>query len=108
VDNQGKEQVLKVALEPEDNTRLKAEAEVLRKLRRHQFIVQLHDERDYQGRVGILMDRAGDKTLAQRLREEGRLHLELLERFGEDLLQVVDWLEQEGVPRLSKSPVNPS
>jgi hypothetical protein len=56
--------VLKVALEPEDNTRLKAEAEVLRKLRRHQFIVQLHDERDYQGRVGILMDRAGDKTLA--------------------------------------------
>jgi serine/threonine protein kinase len=106
VDNQGKEQVLKVALELEDNTRLKAEADVLRKLRRHQFIVQLHDERDYHGRVGILMDRAGDKTLAQRLREEGRLHLELLERFGEDLLQVVDWLEQEGVPHRDIKPEN--
>jgi serine/threonine protein kinase len=106
VDNQGREQVLKVALEPEDNARLKAEVEVLRKLRRHQFIVQLHDERDYQGRVGILMDRAGDKTLAQRLREEGRLHLELLERFGEDLLQVVDWLEQEGVPHRDIKPEN--
>ena len=106
VDNQGKEQVLKVALEPEDNARLRAEADVLRKLRRHQFIVQLHDERDYQGRVGILMDRAGDKTLAQRLREEGRLHLELLERFGEDLLQVVDWLEQEGVPHRDIKPEN--
>ena len=106
VDNQGKEQVLKVALEPPDNARLKAEAEVLRRLRRHQFIVQLHDERDYQGRVGILMDKAGDKTLAQRLREEGRLHLELLERFGEDLLQAVNWLEQEGVPHRDIKPEN--
>ena len=106
VDNQGKEQVLKVALEPDDNARLKAEADVLRKLRRHQFIVQLHEERDYQGRVGILMDRAGDKTLAQRLRQEGRLHLELLERFGEDLLQVVDWLEQQGVSHRDIKPEN--
>jgi serine/threonine protein kinase len=106
VDDQGKEQVLKVALEPEDNARLRAEADVLRKLRRHQYIIQLHDERDYQGRVGILMDRAGEKTLAQRLREEGRLHLELLERFGEDLLQVIDWLEQEGVPHRDIKPEN--
>lgn len=106
VDHRGKEQVLKVALEPADNARLKAEAEVLRKLRRHQFIVQFHEERDYQGRVGILMDKAGDKTLAQRLREEGRLHLELLERFGDDLLQVVDWLEQEGVPHRDIKPEN--
>jgi serine/threonine protein kinase len=106
VEDQGRERVLKVALEPEDNRRLTAEAEVLRKLRRHQFIGQLHDERDYQGRVGILLDRAGDKTLAQRLREEGRLHLELRERFGEDLLQVVDWLEQGGVPHRDIKPEN--
>jgi serine/threonine protein kinase len=106
VENAGKEQVLKVAREPADNAWLKAEAAVLRKLRRHQYIVQLHDERDYQGRVGILMDRAGDKTLAQRLREDGRLHLELLERFGEDLLQTVDWLEQQGIPHRDIKPEN--
>jgi serine/threonine protein kinase len=106
VEHGGKEQVLKVALEPPDNARLKAEAQVLRRLRRHQYIVQIQDERDYQGRAGILMDKAGDKTLAQRLREEGALHLELLERFGEDLLQAVDWLEQEGVAHRDIKPEN--
>ncbi len=79
---------------------------MLRRLRRHQFIVQVHDVADYGGRVGVLMDKAGDKTLAQRLREEGRLHLELLERFGEDLLQAVDWLEQQGVPHRDIKPDN--
>jgi serine/threonine protein kinase len=38
--------------------------------------------------------------------KKGRLHLELLERFGEDLLQVVDWLEQEGVPHRDIKPEN--
>jgi len=56
--------------------------------------------------LALLVDRAGEKTLAQRLREEGRLHLELLERFGEDLLQVVDWLEQQGVPHRDIKPDN--
>jgi serine/threonine protein kinase len=106
VERDGKELVLKVALEPSDSARLRAEADLLRKLRRHQFIVQVHDVADYGGRVGVLMDKAGDTTLAQRLREEGRLHLELLERFGEDLLQVVDWLEQQGVPHRDIKPDN--
>lgn len=106
VERDGKELVLKVALEPSDSPRLRAEADLLRRLRRHQFIVQVHDVADYGGRVGVLMDKAGDTTLAQRLREEGRLHLELLERFGEDLLQVVDWLEQQGVPHRDIKPDN--
>jgi serine/threonine protein kinase len=106
VEREGKELVLKVALEPSDSARLRAEADLLRKLGRHQFIVQVHEVADYGGRVGLLMDKAGDTTLAQRLREEGRLHLELLERFGEDLLQVVDWLEQQGVPHRDIKPDN--
>jgi len=106
VDNQGKEQVLKVALEPDDNARLAAEARALRQLRRHPFIVQLHEERDYQGRVGLLMERAGDRTLQQRLTRDGPLQLELLQRFGEDLLQTVDWLEQQGVPHRDIKPSN--
>lgn len=106
VDNQGKEQVLKVALEPDDNARLAAEAKALRKLRRYPFIVQLHEERDYQGRVGLLMEKAGDRTLQQRLTRDGPLQLELLQRFGEDLLQTVDWLEQQGVPHRDIKPSN--
>ena len=105
VDREGKELVLKVALEPSHSARLRAEGAALAKLR-HQFIVELHEVVEIGSRVGLLMNRAGDKTLAQRLREEGRLQLEMLERFGEDLLQTVDWLEQQGIPHRDIKPDN--
>ena len=105
VERGGREQVLKVALSSKDNGRLEAEAEVLRRLR-HQSVVELHDVLRFGGRVGLLMARAGRETLADRLREEGSLHLELLERFGEDLLAAVDWLEQQGVPHRDVKPEN--
>ncbi|MGH9318788.1 MAG: protein kinase domain-containing protein [Vicinamibacteria bacterium] len=97
--------VLKVALTPEHNERLEAEAEVLRTLR-HQFIVALHEVLRFEDRVGLLMAYATEGTLAERLREEGRLHLELLERFGEDLLQAVEWLDQQGIPHRDIKPEN--
>ena len=96
VERDGATQVLKVASDPANNDRLRGEAEILRKLR-HQYIVRLDDELDFDGRVGLLMERAGLQTLAQRLRQEGPLHLELLQRFGDDLLTTVDWLEQQGI-----------
>ena len=110
VERDGREHVLKVALSAEYNDRLHAEADVLRRLR-HQYIVELHDVLTFKDRlggdrVGLLMARAGDATLADRLREEGRLHLELLERFGEDLLATIDWLEQKGIPHRDIKPEN--
>ena len=110
VERDGQEHVLKVALSPEHNDRLRAEADVLGALR-HQYIVELHEvltfkDRTGNDRMGLLMARAGDATLADRLREEGRLHLELLERFGEDLLTTIDWLEQKGIPHRDIKPEN--
>ena len=105
VEKNGEELVLKIALEPSHNERLRAEAEVLRKLR-HQYIVEIHDELLFGDRVGLVIARAGTTTLAQRLREEGRLGLELLERFGEDLLQTIDWLDQHGIPHRDIKPEN--
>ena len=105
VERAGREHVLKVALAPDRNGRLQAEAEVLRSLR-HQFVVELHDELRFGERAGLLMARAGDATLADRLRAEGRLHLELLERFGADLLTTVDWLETQGVAHRDIKPEN--
>ena len=110
VERDGREHVLKVALSPDHNDRLRAEADVLRRLR-HQYIVELHDELAFHDgagreRTGLLMARAGDRTLADRLRDEGRLHLELLERFGEDLLATIDWLEQKGIPHRDIKPDN--
>ena len=61
-------------------------AKSLRKLR-HQSIVECREVLEVAGRTALLMRRAGEKTLAQRLREEGRLSLDLLRRFGEELLR---------------------
>lgn len=105
VDKDGVEQVLKLALDPRHNERLRGEAEVLAKLRdRH--VVELLSAVEIGERVGLLMARAGDSTLAQRIRKEGRLELELLERFGEQLLQTVDFLEQKGISHRDIKPEN--
>ena len=105
VEKEGVERVLKIALEPSQNEQLLAEGERLRRLR-HQYIVEIFDELEFGDRVGLLIARAGNETLAQRIREEGRLALEMLERFGEDLLQTVDWLDQKGAPHRDIKPEN--
>jgi serine/threonine protein kinase len=105
VGRDGKESVLKVASEPDDNEILRAEGEVLKKCR-HQSIVQLHDILEFGDRVGLNMARAGEQTLGQRLRHEGKLHIDLLQRLGEDLLEAVDWLEQNGIPHRDLKPDN--
>ena len=105
VEKNGRERVLKLALDPEQNERLLQEAEVLRKLR-HQHIVELLDTPTIAGHQGLLMEQAGEETLAQRLRSEGRLHVDLLERFGEDLLQALQWLEHQGIPHRDIKPDN--
>lgn len=101
----GRELVLKVAASPESNDRIRQEADILRDLR-HQHIVAFHELREIDGHAAILMDRAGKTTLAERLGKEGALHLELLERFGEDLLETVSWLEKRGIPHRDIKPAN--
>jgi serine/threonine protein kinase len=105
VERDGKTHVLKVASDPEHNDRLRGEAAVLSDLR-HQCIVELIEELEFDGRVGLLMERAGEETLAKRLRQDGPLHLELLQRFGDDLLTAVNWLEQKGIPHRDIKPEN--
>ena len=101
----GRELVLKVASSPDHNDRIRQEGAVLKELR-HQHIVGLHDVLEIGGHAALLMDRAGEDTLAGRLRKDGPLHLELLQRFGEDLLQTVSWLEQKGIPHRDIKPDN--
>jgi serine/threonine protein kinase len=105
VDRDGAESVLKIAATSEHNERIRAEAEVLKKLR-HQHIVEFRDLLEIGDRLGLLMARAGEMTLAQRLRAEGRLHVDLLQRFGEDLLETIDWLEQQGIAHRDIKPDN--
>lgn len=97
--------VLKVALDPTQNDRLRDEGEILQKLR-HPAIVQYHDTIEVSGHTTLVLDRAGTDTLSERLRQDGSLHVDLLERFGADLLGAVGYLETEGIAHRDLKPDN--
>jgi serine/threonine protein kinase len=98
--------VIKVALDAAHADRVRAEAEVLRRLHQHQNIVRFIGEAIVAGRPSILMEFAGDKTLAEWIRGAGTLSLDLMRRFGEHLLSAIDHLEQEGVAHRDIKPDN--
>jgi serine/threonine protein kinase len=113
VEKDGEEFVLKVANDPEHNSRLRDEAEILAKLR-HNHIVAQCGTLEVGDRFAFLMHPAFAnkeerriETLRDRLRHEGRLHIDLLQRFGEDLLEVLKYLEEEaGIPHRDIKPDN--
>ncbi len=107
-DGSDEELILKVALDAAHNDRLVAEGEVLAKLH-HQNIVAHRRTLSVAGRTALLLKTAGDKTLAETLkdvREQGRLSLDMLQRFGEELLEAVNHLESEGVVHRDIKPDN--
>jgi serine/threonine protein kinase len=99
------ELVLKVALDDAHADRIRAEADVLRRLH-HQNIARFIAEITTAGRPAILMERAGVKTLAQWIRGGDPLSLDLMRRFGEHLLSAIEHLEQEGVAHRDVKPDN--
>ncbi len=111
VERNGREGVLKIALDRSHNQRLTKEGEVLRALR-HQNIVEMYEQDQINGHVELFMAKAGADTksgtytLAERMREEGRLSLDLLQRFGDELLNVLGWLESKGISHRDIKPDN--
>ncbi len=111
VERNGQEGVLKVALDTSQNQRLTKEGEVLKVLR-HQNIVELYEQGEINGHAVLFMAKAGADTksgtytLAERIREEGRLSLDLLQRFGDELLNVLGWLEAKGISHRDIKPDN--
>lgn len=100
--------ILKVALDMAHNDRLIAEGEVLAKLHHHNIVAHRRTL-SVTGRTALLLKTAGDKTLAETLkdvREQGRLSLDMLQRFGEELLAAVNHLEAEGVAHRDIKPEN--
>lgn len=104
-DGEKRPQVLKLALNPDLNDRLRSEADVLGKLS-FPGVVRCTEVVEMYGRVGLVLDQAGELTLAQRLRVDGRLPLDHLQRWGEDLLKAVAYLEEMGVPHRDLKPDN--
>ena len=104
-DGSQEELILKVACDLAHNDRLVAEGDVLANLR-HQNIVEHRRTLSVAGRTALLMRSAGPKTLAKKIKEDGRLSLDLLQRFGEELIEVVNYLEDHGVAHRDLKPEN--
>jgi serine/threonine protein kinase len=105
VNKKDREYVVKVAVDTDHNDRVRNEGEVLQKFN-SPLIVRCHGIIQVSDRTAILLDRAGDTTLYQRLRQEDRLSLDMLQRFGEDLLESVVILEREGIAHRDIKPEN--
>lgn len=100
------QRVLKIATDPERNDRLRDEGEVLAKLRDRTIIASHGEPIDVAGHAGLVLSYANKGTLAHRLHSEGRLSLETLERWGEDLLSAVSYLEQVAIAHRDIKPEN--
>jgi serine/threonine protein kinase len=105
VERDGKESVLKIASTADFNDRLRDESQTIRKLR-HPNIVEVYDDVTMNELAGFTMQKAGEMSLGKRLHAEGRLSLDFLERFGEDLLDAVRHLEDAGVQHRDIKPDN--
>jgi serine/threonine protein kinase len=112
VRRQERELVLKIANDPQHNHRIRDEADILEKVR-HSYVVELVDRHEIGDRFAFSMNpvfaergRHHIETLRQRLAKDGPLHIELLERFGEDLLGVVAYLEEQGLSHRDIKPDN--
>ena len=97
--------VLKIALADDDNARLHDEADALRTIQ-SEFIVAIYDELQMAGRTVLVLQKAGDETLAGLLRKEGVPGLELLGRYGDDLLSAVASIERHGITHRDIKPDN--
>lgn len=103
-DGTGEEFVLKVANDLAHSDNLQAEGEALAKLR-HPNVVEYRRTLRIADRTALLLKSAGDQTLAEKLRD-GRLSLDMLHRFGEELIEAVRHLEDKAVIHRDIKPDN--
>ena len=100
-----KEKVLKVALKEESNALLIQEAKALESLH-SEFIVDFEEILEMNGKTVLVLEKAGDQTLAALLQKDGVLSLDLLCRYGDDLLSALVSLERNGVNHRDIKPDN--
>ncbi|MFU8850802.1 BREX system serine/threonine kinase PglW [Micromonospora sp. SL1-18] len=103
----GRDEVLKVGLSDEKGTRLAHEARVLRPLTDSRVIRLARPEPlQIANRTVIVLEHAGELTLARKLRDDGRLTVDELETYSDYLFGALDYLEGEGVYHRDIKPDN--
>lgn len=113
--DQDSPRVFKVALDHEKDSRLFAEAEALKEVGGGHIAKLLAEPREVAGRTVLEIEYAGgfrppgDRdpvSLGSRLRGQGSLGYDQLERFGNDLLDALDSLAARGVRHRDIKPDN--
>jgi serine/threonine protein kinase len=102
--HEGSDHALKIALAPEHDERLRAEADALEAVRCDR-IVTLEKRLTISGRTCLLLSDAGE-TLAELIASEGPVSLDYAERWGADLLRALGALEEKGVQHRDIKPAN--
>ena len=102
----GPDVVLKVAVDDTAAARLRDEAEILSSLDSPRIVSLIGAPIQVGGRCALVLDSAGPHTLAHELRPGSRLALDLLERWGIDLLEALTALDQAGVDHRDIKPAN--
>ncbi len=105
-DGPDRRRVLKVARDDAAAARLEGEAEVLSALQDSHIVRLVAGPLRIGGRVALVLERAGDQTLAEALRERERLSLDMQERFGTDLLEALVVLDRAGIDHRDIKPSN--
>jgi serine/threonine protein kinase len=98
--------VLKVAVDDAAAGRLAEEAKVLGGLAGPRLVRLVEGPLDVGGRQALVLESAGDETLGEVLRSRERLSLDLLERWGCDLLEALVALDRAGVDHRDIKPAN--
>ncbi|WP_437338607.1 protein kinase domain-containing protein [Sorangium sp. So ce394] len=103
------EVALKVPLSDAHDERIAREGEVLERLRRLpgvDRIAHFIEARTLAGRTCLVVQLAGERTLADEIRAEGALSLDYARRWGDDLLTALRSLEEAGVQHRDIKPAN--
>ena len=98
--------VLKVAVDDAAAGRIADEAEVLAGLNDPRLVRLVEGPVEVGGRQALVLESAGDETLGEVLRSRERLSLDLLERWGTDLLEALVALDRAGVDHRDIKPAN--
>ena len=108
VDSSGPDaiRVLKVARDDAAASRIAGEAEVLAGLADPRLVRLVEGPLDVGGRQALVLESAGEETLGEVLRGRERLSLDLLERWGTDLLEALVALDRAGVDHRDIKPAN--
>jgi len=97
--------VLKVARDPSFNRRLDQEFQTLKQLDSPN-IVKAFDRYEINGLTAFTVELAGERTLGRMLKEDGPPDLELLQRYGEELIGAIEHLDKKGLFHRDIKPEN--